>query len=746
MILVLAMLMTMFAGLGAASANSTTTYSCLQVPYLATGTTVSSSQATLGTIIIDWKTLSATGHSAIMVLPDGLELTAASVYAADFIAGAPATLIGQSANLTRLSNKEIRIDIPATLGGIDARMSIGFENVSVSSSAPAGEAKVKFLNIAGLFPPSEVTIGNIVGSGAVNVAVIDTKTITGGSTTTVEFTVQESTSKAIKEDSKALSFKLPRGFTWDAMPVITNLTTGNTTLVGTSRSTDDRTFYVDRTEYVNTMPAADDLGRSLFKITADVRVDETVASFGDVMVNVTGKNSVMPSEVKIGTYSDYGYAISVENSEKEILAGRSAGSISSNGTIAVDITADEAELSAFIIGENIDGSLLNDRTIYMQLPEGVQWYPEFYSDNNNQISMAHAQAFIDDSIVMSRESGGITIAFTPIQNKPGLLKGTFSSLNTSKDKIKIKAKVIAAVDFTGDVTIEFSGSQGINDTITVGKVVAPITAKADIVDVKIGTQAQKAGDILITEVKAETLIHDGAAQLVLNAPAGVSFYGLPKVEVTEGDLLLGTQRLGVGSDGTRDNVLIIPIRSSSDKASTVKVSNVSYSLDRTVPEGNLVIDIGGTAVDRAGIANRTTAATVVAAKVVTPAPSDVIGNGEFRIDSNVYYVGGVAKVMDVAPYIKNDRTYVPMRYLGEILGAEVVWDDAARTVTLTRGDDVVVFTIGSESYTVNGEALKADVAPEIVNDRTMLPARFVAEAFGAVVGWDAGTQTVLIQN
>ena len=57
-----------------------------------------------------------------------------------------------------------------------------------------------------------------------------------------------------------------------------------------------------------------------------------------------------------------------------------------------------------------------------------------------------------------------------------------------------------------------------------------------------------------------------------------------------------------------------------------------------------------------------------------------------------------------------------------------------------------MFTIGSTSYTVNGEAKTADVAPEIANDRTMLPARFVAEAFGAVVGWDAGSQTVLIQQ
>jgi hypothetical protein len=104
--------------------------------------------------------------------------------------------------------------------------------------------------------------------------------------------------------------------------------------------------------------------------------------------------------------------------------------------------------------------------------------------------------------------------------------------------------------------------------------------------------------------------------------------------------------------------------------------------------------------------------------------------------------------MDVAPYIKDGRTYVPMRYLGYALGLtdnDIVWDETAKTVTLTQDDTVVVFTIGSTTYTVNGESKTADVAPEIVDGRTMLPARYVAEAFGASVGWDQASQTVLIE-
>jgi hypothetical protein len=104
--------------------------------------------------------------------------------------------------------------------------------------------------------------------------------------------------------------------------------------------------------------------------------------------------------------------------------------------------------------------------------------------------------------------------------------------------------------------------------------------------------------------------------------------------------------------------------------------------------------------------------------------------------------------MDVAPYIKNDRTYVPYRYLALALGVaedDIVWDAAAQKVTVTKGENTVEAVIGSTTLTVNGSAVTMDVAPEITNDRTMLPARFLAEALGATVGWDPATQTVVFE-
>lgn len=734
LVLVLAMLMTMFAGLGTASA-ATTTYSCLQVPYISTGTSVSSLDSTLGTLVIDWDTLTSTlvsgqPHKAILVLPDGLEFIedaagniTSVVYPTIAKVGAGgATNLEAGAQI--LSNKEVAVWVynNEQKAALDTRMLVYFgdplnptatdtKGVKVSSSAPAGEAKLKIIPVNGLFPPGEVTIGNVVGAGAAQVSVLDTKTIKEGGTTEIEFTIEEATVGGIKKNAnKALTLKLPKGFEWSNVR-IRNLTTGdnNEALkekgLTVALSTDKRSIELNR--------GKDSLPRSVFKITAYVSVDETTASYGDVYVTVSGKNTVTPGSVLIGTFADYGYTIIVDE-EAEILAGR----------------AGEDATIKFRIKENIAGSLIDGRTIYFTLPDGVEWT----LNDNNELT----------EFTVTNKLGSLGLNCSIVKDKPEMVKATISNNAANKGEVEIEANVKVAADFTGDIVIETSGSAGVDEEFTVAKAVAPLTGSVDVVELIIGAQSQPAGDITITEVKKEALINN--QDLKLNLPAGVSWAKLPTVTVDNG-LSIGTvRRMPDTDDATPNNILVIPIRGQSDEAATITISDVYLTVDRTVPEGDVKVSVGGKAIDQANIPNRGTALSLKVAEVVTPAPGEKVGSCEFRIGSNIYYAGGVAKVMDVAPYIKNDRTYVPMRYMGEALGAEVVWDDAARTVTLTKDDTTVVFTIGSTTYTVNGEAKTADVAPEIANDRAMLPARFVAEAFGAVVGWDASTQTVLIQK
>ncbi len=99
---------------------------------------------------------------------------------------------------------------------------------------------------------------------------------------------------------------------------------------------------------------------------------------------------------------------------------------------------------------------------------------------------------------------------------------------------------------------------------------------------------------------------------------------------------------------------------------------------------------------------------------------------------------------DVPPQLIGGRTMVPLRAIFEAIGAEVSWDGPTKTVTAYNEAYQVKATIGDNTMYVNGNPRQMDIAPMVVNDRTLVPARFVAEAFNCDVNWDGNTKTVFI--
>lgn len=99
---------------------------------------------------------------------------------------------------------------------------------------------------------------------------------------------------------------------------------------------------------------------------------------------------------------------------------------------------------------------------------------------------------------------------------------------------------------------------------------------------------------------------------------------------------------------------------------------------------------------------------------------------------------------ETAAQSRNERTMVPVRFLAEALGADVDWDAAANQVTLRRAGDVIVMTLDSTTAYRNGEVFEMDVAPYAEAGRTYIPARYISEFFGQNVTWDAGAHTVFI--
>ena len=100
---------------------------------------------------------------------------------------------------------------------------------------------------------------------------------------------------------------------------------------------------------------------------------------------------------------------------------------------------------------------------------------------------------------------------------------------------------------------------------------------------------------------------------------------------------------------------------------------------------------------------------------------------------------------ETPPVMENDRTLVPMRFLFEQLGADVQWEEATQTATATLANKAVAFSIDENDASVNSQTVTMDVPARLINDKTMVPLRFLSENLGYTVTWDEATNTAIIE-
>lgn len=103
-----------------------------------------------------------------------------------------------------------------------------------------------------------------------------------------------------------------------------------------------------------------------------------------------------------------------------------------------------------------------------------------------------------------------------------------------------------------------------------------------------------------------------------------------------------------------------------------------------------------------------------------------------------------AKNPDIVPIVRNNRTLIPVRFASESIGADVSWDENAKSAVITKADKTVKLTAGDNTAYLNGEAKTLDSAPVIENNTMYLPARFLMESLGYSVKYDESTQLILI--
>ena len=118
---------------------------------------------------------------------------------------------------------------------------------------------------------------------------------------------------------------------------------------------------------------------------------------------------------------------------------------------------------------------------------------------------------------------------------------------------------------------------------------------------------------------------------------------------------------------------------------------------------------------------------------------------QLQIGSTQLTQNGAVSQMDVAPILVNDRTMVPIRFVSEALGAQAEWVAERQTAVIAYNGIVLELPIDQKTIYIQGQATEMDVATQLINDRTMVPLRAVTEGLGLTVEYQPETQMIIIQ-
>ena len=112
----------------------------------------------------------------------------------------------------------------------------------------------------------------------------------------------------------------------------------------------------------------------------------------------------------------------------------------------------------------------------------------------------------------------------------------------------------------------------------------------------------------------------------------------------------------------------------------------------------------------------------------------------------VVFIDGLKMEFEVEPTIINGSTLVPLRAIFEQLGSVIEWDNDTRTVIAVKNDIKITYTIGQTTAKRNNDTLTLSTPGQILDNRTLVPLRFVSEALGASVGWEPKSRTIVISS
>lgn len=491
------------------------------------------------------------------------------------------------------------------------------------------------------------------------------------------FTITESTPLAWEASGNLFELRLPSGFTWSAQTKI------NGSAVA-ANSIDGRELSLD-------IPVTNNLDR--IRLEPVVNVPRS-AALGELEVDFT-RGAIEETTVHIANIVDYGFGLTIDE-PLEINLGQT-------GSTEVEI-----ELS-----EMIPNTFVPNR-VYSLILEGAEFDE-------------------DEAVSIRRTAGNVNLSGN-VDNDEITLRPTGTS--TTAGKWVISFNIIPDKEYTGDITLTLESSNGEEGELTI----AGVMQGAELMiptpgTVNLGLQQQRVPDITIEETERGGL-KKGLHTLRIAPEHDGVFIDQATIE-TEGNI-------EVDNFEFEDGMFTFEVTDESSRASKIIISDIrmtltrftftgDYSIEHVIGSGRNEIMLGEALFFRAVDSSVTPGFTGIF-RIGNPNFTTVI-NGQTRTVE-----------FDTAPYIENSRTMMSVAAAGVALGVDVTYNADNRTVTVgsTESGSVAVMTIGDRTITINGVETEMDTAAVIENSRTFIPVKYLGEAFGADILWEGNTQTVTI--
>ncbi len=477
--------------------------------------------------------------------------------------------------------------------------------------------------------------------------------------------------------------------------------------------------------------------------------------------NITIKDIEVKSEVKVPEFGELKVNLSgdIVNSADYVVAKvvNYGTSIIMKDEKVVDVVAGRDKEVTFKLKENVNDSMVANRTLdftienaYFGVVDTASGAQSPLNQFKQLIKLPQGVQLVDVEVNDDNEFVGFSV------------KVAAENLNSTKiDEFEFTTRICTAVALENhEVVLKATGRaiEGEEPSVIVANVKAPAKVTAEAVTVKVGLQKQVGGKVTISETE-NAMLERGDLVLSIPAEEGVKFTKKPEVKVTAGDLRLDETGIKIAyNQGAGAYNVVIPVARQSKTASTIEISNFEVTVDRTVPEGSYDLAISGSALvgSHDSFAVNHTHGTIDVEDffiVGTRNTEDIASNGlrrgtaSFVIGSKKYAINGEEKEMDAEAYLSNDRTMIPVRYVSDAFGIE--GKDiifSNGTVTIFAGARTVQLTNGSNIAIVNGAQIKLDAKVVIKDGRTYVPMGEIGRILGVSVNWDATTRTASFTN